>query len=169
MDKRGLIITASVLGGIALIGGVWYGISYYNSRCPKGSKKDKDGNCVLETGEEILTEENNNSGGNTGGGSGTQTDYGSGTQAGGTKPTKKFSNFKIGENLFAYSNPTNMYTKPTASSATLYKWFKPNYFVGTYLGVSGEYYKVAIEEKGTLGFMEGKEMYVRKGSVSSAA
>lgn len=170
MEKRALLITLGVFGTLAAIGTTWWAIDRFNKKnkpCNPGSHKDENGNCVPD---EIKTPP---SGGGTGGGPKNNTSSGGGNTSapstGGTatsQPTKKFDNFYIGQNLFAYSNPTNVYTAPNASMATLYKSFKPNSFVGTYLGKGDVFFKIAVTVKGLWGD-EAREMYVRKGHVSA--
>lgn len=84
-----------------------------------------------------------------------------------TAPVKITTGFVLGQKLFANNNYAiiNAYKTaiPSAAVSNIYKSYKPNYFIGTFLNTEGEYIKIAAEELGAFGKTD-KTVYVLKGS-----
>lgn len=81
-------------------------------------------------------------------------------------PIKKLTGFVLGEKLYANDNNTitNTYKTAAPSPSNIYKTYKPNYFIGTYIMDAGSMISIATPEVGTLGTTY-KEVYALKGNV----
>ncbi len=66
---------------------------------------------------------------------------------------------KMGANLYVLTDGANAYKSAKVASNNIYKYYPKGAFVGTYLGKSGTFAKIVVEET-TLGFKTNKEVFI---------